>query len=118
MKIIVAFSLLVFLASCQPKDLPTVFTQSEGYAMMKISHETTKTELEQMSVKLAKQGIKIVFSSSEFFEDGKIRNLKLGVETPDGNRGSTSADLVVLQFKYYGFIYQKDGNPVFQIGNI
>jgi len=118
MKIIVALSLLVLITSCQPKDLPTVFTQSEGYALVKISHETTKTEMEEMATKLAEQGIKIIFSNSEFFEDGKIRNLKLGVETPDGNRGSTSADLVVLQFKYYGFIYQKDGNPVFQIGNI
>ena len=118
MKIIVALSFLILLSSCQPKDLPTVFTQSEGYALMKISHQTTKTELEQMSIKLAEQGINITFSNSEFFEDGKIRNLKLGVETPDGNRGSTSADIVVLQFNYYGFIYQKDGNPVFQIGNI
>jgi len=118
MKNILILSLLFLFSSCQPKDLPTVLTQSEGYALMKISHETTKKELTEMAQKLTEQGIKIDFSSSEFFEDGKLRSLKLGVETPDGNRGSTSADLVVLQFNYYGFLYQKDGNPVFQIGNI
>ncbi len=118
MKNILILSMFFLVASCQPKDLPTVFTQSEGYALMKVSHKTTKSELTDMAQKLTDQGIKLDFAASEFFDDGKIKTLRIGVETPDGNRGSTSADLAILQFKYYGFIYEKGGNPTFQIGNM
>lgn len=106
------------LPSCMPKELPTVLDQSEGYALMKVSHLTTKEELQSMSSKLAEQGITIDYSSSEFFDDGKLRNLILSVVTPDGNKGSTNADLVTLQFKYFGFLYQKNGQPSFKIGTI
>jgi len=42
----------------------------------------------------------------------------LAVKTPDGSNGTTSADLVTLQFKYFGFIYKKTGSPTFKIGEI
>jgi len=106
------------MVSCQPKELPTILEQSEGYSLMKVSHQTIKTEFSSMAIKLAEQGIEIDFSKSEFFEDGKLRNLKLAVKTPDGNSGTTSADQVTLQFKYFGFLYQKDRKPGFKIGEI
>lgn len=118
MKNILFLNLLLLFMACQPKELPTILTQSEGYALMKVSHMTTKNELTEMTQKLSMQSIKIDFSSSEFFGNGSLRSLKLTVETPESNRGTTSADLVTLQFNYYGFIYQKEGNPVFKIGNI
>ena len=118
MKNIFLLPLLLLLFSCQPKELPTILEQSEGYALMKVSHQTTKAELSSMVIKLAEQGIDIDFSKSEFFEDGKLRNLKLAVKTPDGNSGATSADQVTLQFKYFGFLYQKDGSVSFKIGEI
>lgn len=118
MKNIFLYALLILLASCQPKELPTVLEQSDGYALMKVSHVTTKAELISMAQKLAEQNITIDFSSTEFFEDGKLRNLKLAIKTPEGSSGTTSADLVTLQFKYFGFKYDKDGVPVFQIGEI
>lgn len=118
MKNIIFLFLILGLASCQPKELPTVLEQSEGYALMKVSHQTTKAELSSMAIKLAEQGIDIDFSKSEFFEDGKLRNLKLAVKTPDGDSGTTSADQVLLQFKYFGFLYQKDKSVSFEIGGI
>lgn len=118
MKIFFSVFSCFILFSCQPKDLPTVFDQSEGYAQMKVSHQTKKEELISISQKLADHGIQIDFSKSEFFEDGKLRNLKLAVKTPDGSNGTTSADLVTLQFKYFGFIYKKTGSPTFKIGEI
>jgi hypothetical protein len=118
MQYILCFSLLLFLTACQPKDLPTVFSQSEGYAILKVSHKTTKDELTSIADKLKIQAVEMDFSKSEFFDDGKLRNLKLSVITPEGNRGATSADQVTLQFKYFGFIYNKKGGTAFQIGTM
>jgi hypothetical protein len=118
MKNIFFLFLILSVTSCQPKELPTVLEQADGYALMKVSHQTTQTEFSAMAKKLAEQGIEIDFSKSEFFEDGKLRNLKLAVKTPDGNSGATTADQVTLQFEYFGFLYQKGGDVSFQIGNI
>jgi len=118
MKNIFIFFLIISFTSCQPKELPTILEQVEGFTVMKVSHQTSKAELTSMAKKLAEQGIDIDFSKSEFFEDGKLRNLKLAVKTPDGNSGVTSADQVTLQFKYFGFIYQKGEDISFKIGEI
>ncbi|MBK9733704.1 MAG: hypothetical protein IPO92_01540 [Saprospiraceae bacterium] len=85
--------------------------------LLKLSHQSTKTEMSEFSKAIAMdQGIIMDFSTSEFFEDGKLRKLKLTVILPDNTGGKTSADLTTLQFKYYGFQYQKNGNPIFKIG--
>ncbi|MFN8337777.1 MAG: hypothetical protein U0T36_02040 [Saprospiraceae bacterium] len=118
MKFIFFVIVFVSIYACQPKDLPTELKQSDGFASMKVSHLTTKQELQEMAQKLAAQEIKIDYSSSEFFDDGKLRNLKLSVVTPGGSSGATNVDGVTLQFKYFGFMYQKDGNPTFKIGEM
>lgn len=106
------------LFGCQPRDLPTVFNMSDGYALMKVSHMTTRDELNNISQKLKTQNIELDFSASEFFDNGKLRTLKLSVTTPDGNRGVTGADQVGLQYKYFGFLYQRSGTPAFKIGEM
>lgn len=118
MKHFLVFIMLTSFYACQPKELPTELKQSEGFASMKVSHLTTKQELKEMAQKLAVQEIKIDYTSSEFFDDGKLRKLQLFVVTPDGSSGATTVDGVTLQFKYFGFLYQKDGNPTFKIGEM
>ncbi len=110
--------LALSLVSCQPKALPTVFEQKEGYALMKVSHETTKEELIQISEKLKIQKISIDFSASTFFENNRLQNLKLVVTTPNGNKGSCYADQTTLQFKYFGFVFNLHGQPAFKIGEL
>ena len=79
MKNVLFAMMSILILGCQPKDLPTELIQSEGFASMKVSHLTTKAELESMSQKLATQEIKIDYSGSVFFDDGKIQKLKLYV---------------------------------------
>lgn len=102
--------------SCTPKSLPTVFEAREGYALLKASHEITKSELQQIKDDLAELGFDMDFSRSQFFDDGKIQRLSLSVLTPEGAAGSTSADLVTLQYKYYGFRYDKQGESLLYLG--
>ncbi len=109
---------LMIVTACSPKSLPTVFEQREGYAMLKVSHETTKDELAAISAKAEQQGIVMDYSNSSFFDNGRLQILRLNVVTSEGYKGQTTADIVNLQFRYYGFLYQKDGQPAFKIGEI
>lgn len=108
----------ISLVACNPKSLPTVFVQKNNYALLKVSHETSKDELQRIKEQLENQDITMDYSSSSFFDNGRLQILKLLVTTPEGHTGQTTADIVNLQFRYYGFKYDKDGAPVFKIGEI
>jgi hypothetical protein len=115
----VLFSILMItLASCMPKDLPTSISQKQDFALVKLSHMTTKDELQEIQQKLAEQGIGFNYEGSTFFEDNKLQKLSLMVSVPGGHSGRTTADIVALQFRYFGFLYQKGGRPVFKIGEM
>lgn len=118
MKYFFFFAIGILIVSCQPKDLPTVLDMSDGYALMKVSHMTTKSELKVIADKLASMEISMDYSGSDFFDDDKLQKLKLYVVTPEGVKGATTADIVALQFRYFGFLYQKDGSPSFKIGEL
>ncbi len=118
MKYLSFFLIALFLLACSPKDLPTVFIQQDDYALLKVSHETTKNELKAIKDKLENQGIVIDYFSSSFFDNDQLQILRLIVTTPEGHSGQTTADIVNLQFKYYGFKYNKGGAPVFKIGEL
>ena len=118
MKYLSFFLFALSMPACSPKDLPTVFIQQEGYALLKVSHETTRNELKEIKNQLEKQGIVTDYFSSSFFDNDKLQILRLVVTTPEGHSGQTTADIVNLQFKYYGFKYNKDGAPVFKIGEM
>jgi hypothetical protein len=115
---IVLISIIGCLISCQPKGLPTTFEQKDGYVLVKLSHLTTKAEMTEIAEKAKEQQLVVDFEGSEFFEDGKLRNLKLKVTIPNGSGGMTSADLAKLQFKYWGFRYSRDMKPLLKIGEI
>jgi hypothetical protein len=108
----------LFLVTCTPKELPTVLQLNDGDVIMKVSHQTSEEELKTIQKQLLTIQITIDFSTSEFFENGMLRKLNLVVMTPDSHVGKTSADIVNLQYKYFGFIYQKNGSPTFKIGEI
>jgi superfamily I DNA and RNA helicase len=112
-------SLIVLtLLSCQPKDLPTVFELSDETVLVKVSHQTTQSEMKTIAEQLKEKQFQMDFTGSEFYENDKLKNLKLIIITPQGNKGITKADIVALQFKYFGFLYKKEGNPSFKIGEI
>jgi len=117
MKSITFLFFALFLSACSPKDLPTVAEHSADNVLLKLSHQSTKAEMESFARLIEDYGLEMDYSESEFFETGTLRNLKLKVMTPVGG-GSTTADQVTLQYKYYGFHYQKEGNPAFIIGKM
>lgn len=87
------------------------------YAKIKFSHMTTQDEMYEIQANLKSiSNIEFVFDQSEFLEYGHLQTLKIGIKTPNGNTGSCSADLMKLQFNYYGFEYNPDGNPNTRIG--
>ena len=113
----ILFLMIFTLLSCRPKELPTVMEINDERVTLKLSHQSLKSELEQYASKIAAMDFVMDFSSSEFFEDGKLRRLSLKVQCPDGSIGSTTADGVTLQFNYYGFEYYFTNHPVkFSIG--
>ena len=93
------------LAACQPKSLPTVAEYYESGAIIKLSHETTKSELEIIKQKVENDyGITVNYSQSTFFDNGRLRDLKILLnEDHPVSRGSFSVPLTNLQFQYHGF---------------
>jgi hypothetical protein len=104
------------LFSCQPKELPTMVIDKDEMFVAKFSHMTTKAEMEN-TVKLVEQkGGTLDISRCKFFDSGKLQILNITVKEPSGNAGSTKADIVPLQYGYYGFEWQSDGQ--FGVGSI
>ncbi len=116
MKIYLLLIPFSFLLACSPKELPTITQLSEEKTVLKLSHQSTKSEMEDFAQRAKELGFSIDFSASEFFDNGKLRRLSLSVATPIGQSGRTTADGVTLQFQYYGFVWEKNGN--FLIGNV
>ena len=118
MKNILTLLVLGFLmVGCAPKDLPTIKEIKSDYALVKISHQTTKKELLEIQQELLDvANIGFNFSKSTFLEDGQIQNLAFIVSLPDASRGAATADLLKLQFNYAGFKYDPNGNPSLNIG--
>lgn len=111
--------ILVSFCTCKPKELPTVMEITEEKVVLKLSHMSTKAEMQSFKDKITSMDFNMDFSGSEFFDNGNLRRLNLRVACPNGTSGATSADGVTLQFKYYGFTYYFKENPVnFQIGHI
>lgn len=108
----------LLMASCQPKDLPTQIDIKENYALVKMSHMTTKSEMERIKKELKmKCGLDFNYGKSFFFEDGKLRGLSFQFTNKEGKGGSASADLMSLQNNYYGLLYNPTGNPSIKTGS-
>jgi hypothetical protein len=109
MRILLMTLVAIFLASCQPKNLPTVVIISGEQITAKFSHMTTKAEIEAVAKKIAFTGGELDYSQSIFFDDGKLRTLILTIKSPLGKVGSTKADLTGLQYGYVGFMIGAEG---------
>lgn len=101
-----------------PKELPPSLDVNGNNITMKVSHQSTKEELEKWQKDLSMKNIEFNFSKSEFFDDGKIRKLSFTVLFPDGTQGSATGDLVAIQYRYFGFIYTPQEAVAFSIGDI
>jgi hypothetical protein len=110
MRVFVLTSLLTFMISCQPKDLPTVIDIKENAFTVKFSHMTTKSEIEDVAKKVAFTGGELDYSQSSFFDDGKLKTLKLTLKSPLGHVGTTRSELMGLQYGYVGFSFGPDGS--------
>ena len=115
MKYLFVFScLLSMFISCSPKELPTIFENTDDKIVVKLSHQTTKAEIDNIIAELKAKKIQMDVTGSKFFDDNKLRSLKLTAMWPDGTVGNIAADLMNLQFKYCGFVYDRNGSPMLQ----
>jgi hypothetical protein len=108
--------LLQMVCGCMPKELPTMTEINDKMIKVKLSHQTTKGELETISRQVANYGVRMEYGNSTFFEDGKLRILSLVVTTPT-HSGKTSSDLMGIQYRYVGFEYDPINN-LFGIGEM
>lgn len=115
-----AYYLLTFISlciSCTAKELPIIAEINTNSALIKISHEATQSQLEQIQSNLRSTShIDLDFSQSTFLDNGRIQNFKFSVRLPNGSSGTASADLLMLQYHYCGFSYNPDGSPSFMTG--
>lgn len=115
--LVILYLLSTLIISCAPKDLPTVVKVEDNYALVKMSHMTTETELESIKKQLRETAdIEFNYSPSIFLEDGHLQQLVFQIKLPNGTRGTASADLMKLQFNYCGFMYNPDGTPSLKTG--
>jgi hypothetical protein len=105
-------TLFVIMCSCKPRDLPTVFKVNGDKIIAKFSHQTTKDDLLFVQNEMAHKNIMMSLRGSEFFNDGRVRILSLTIKFEDGTSGVVKADVVTLQYKYYGFSIN-DGSPLY-----
>lgn len=112
---------MFFIVGCQPKELPTIISITDSGAIVKFSHQTTRSEMTTASNELkSKYNVDVDYKGSTYFEDGKLRVLNVAVRLADGSGGKTKADLAKLQYAYYGFAIEANGDQVKMksIGNI
>ena len=118
MKNILSSLCFLFVLGCTPKDLPTILEMDSTHVLLNVSHMTTRAELDDIVKKLSAEEITMSYEGSEFFENGHLRRLMLTVATPEGNSGRTTADIVTLQYRYFGFKYEKGEKGSFSIGEV
>jgi hypothetical protein len=117
---ILAMFMITFLFSCTEFS-KTEYSTSDTKVYLKVTPNTTESELNKISVEFKqKRNIDVDYSQSIFFDDGKINNLVLKVNTNDGYSGEASSSGAGLKMKSFGFIrdYSKDAKQVFTIGTL
>jgi hypothetical protein len=96
---------LITFCACQPRELPSKISVSDTNVTLKVSHQSTKAELDTFGMSLISKGYKVDFKGSEFDEDGKIKKLQYSITTPKGGGGSSTVEFSKLKYNYYGFSY-------------
>ena len=105
--LLIAISFICLLTSCGgPKELPTITKYEATHAEVKLSHETTKAEMDEIIIALDSQyKAQFSYEGSRFFDNGKLRDLKMRILLSSGQSGKGSAMLAHLEYKYYGFVF-------------
>ena len=63
------------------------------------------------------QNIVLDLSGTTYLKEGTLQQLKFAVMLADGTIGTKSADLVGLQYRYYGFEYNPNPTIRFRAGS-
>ncbi len=99
--------------SCKPKDLPTVSNISKQGILIKFSHLTTKAELAAIDTKLRDiQGLHLDYSQCIFTDKNALKTMSTSLTKNGQIIANCSADLMSLQYKYYGYQMDIDGDVV------
>ncbi len=109
--------LLLSLSACQPKNLPTVMTIQGDHIVCKVSHQTTQSELTAFTKKLLEKNIVLDLTGTQYLEGGTLKQLQFAVMFPDGTIGTAAADIVGLQYRYYGFEFNPSAAVSFRAGS-
>lgn len=115
------FLCLTFLLLNCNGSLETDYSITSEQVFLKITSNTTLSELTQISSELMeKKNILVDFAQSDFDKDGFIQKLDISVDCNDGMKGSTSANIVSLRIKPFGFLrdYREEAEHPFEIGSM
>ncbi|MCF8254321.1 MAG: hypothetical protein K9H61_08300 [Bacteroidia bacterium] len=107
---------IIFACNNYPK---TEYSTSETKSFLKVSPNTTELELKLIAEEFKqKRNIDIDYSKSIFFDDGKIEDLVLKVNSNDGYFGETTSSRYSLRMKSFGFVrdFSKNAKSEFMIG--
>ncbi len=103
---------ILCFTACQPRELPSKINITESEIELRVSHQSTKPELDKFKSELEAQGFKMDFTGSEFGPDGKVTNLKFSVTTPKNSGAAGGAKFSDLKYNYYGFVYNKERGEI------
>ena len=110
----------LIIASCAINS-KTEYSLDKDVAYLKITQNTTATELKQIAAEFKNQkNIVIDYSESEFNRDGKINLLSLKVDCNDGFSGTTKISNLLLKMHKCGFLrdYRSKTKIPFSIGKM
>jgi len=120
MKQIAILLIGILIVSCSRETETTYSTDSEKVFLF-ITKSTTNDELIKISAEFKlKKNIDIDFSESEFYNNGKIKNLNLKVDCNDGFKGIMKNHGKTFNLNKSGFLrdYSENSNIPFQIGSM
>lgn len=115
---ILTIFMTAFIFSCTEHS-KTEYSTAETKAFLKVTQNTTESELKTISDEFKqKRNIDVDYSQSTFFDDGKIRDLVLKVNNNDGISGTVSSSSTDLKMKSCGFRidYSKEGKQSIYTG--
>ena len=87
------------------------------HIVCKVSHQTTQSELTAFTKKLLEKNIVLDLTGTQYLEGGTLKQLQFAVMFPDGTIGTAAADIVGLQYRYYGFEFNPSAAVSFRAGS-
>lgn len=92
------------IGACSPKELPTISIADRDSFTVMLSHQSTKQEMDEIAEELeTTYGAMVDYAGTQYFEDGRLQSLVVMVTLPSGSYAKGAAELLNIQFKYFGF---------------